>query len=284
MRINAYVLAADPWWLEASIGAYYPVVDRIVVSYDQDSTSWTGTALPVDDCLDRIRAIDVDGKCDFRPGHYARPDHEPLDNDTFQRSEALAAASDGCDWVLQLDTDEVILDLGEFVSCLEEADLRGATALEYPSRYLYTRTRTGRFLEMSSRTWGTIGNYPGPVAVVAGTVPRHARQADVSAFRVDFAPNNTDPRHPSDATVNRVISPESGILHYWWVRSDEHMRRKAGWSGHADTYSEPKRLRDWRWRQRHPLLTALSAPFQPVDNRFRITTLPEPRRRWVGEP
>ena len=283
LRINAYVLAADPWWLEASISAYYPVIDRLVVSYDEDATSWTGTPLPVEECLRRIRAIDVEGKCDFRPGHYSSPDRHPLDNDTFQRGEALAAASDGSDWVLQLDTDEVIPDLGEFVSCLEEADVRGATGMEYPLRYLYARTRRGAFLEMSSRFWGTIGNYPGPVAVVAGTRPRHARQADISPFRVDFSPHNTDPRHPRDAIVHRVIPPEAGILHYYWVRSEEHMRRKAGWSGHSDTYSEPRRMRAWRWRQRHPLLTTLSAPVHGLDNRFRLTRLPADRTTWVGE-
>jgi len=283
MRINAYVLAADPWWLEESVSAYYPAVDRIVVSYDEDSTSWTGTPLPVEECLRRIRAIDVDGKCDFRPGHYARLERHPLENETFQRGEALAVASEGCDWVLQLDTDEVVPDLGEFLSCLEEADRRGAGGLEYPSRYLYARTRSGRFLETSSRFWGAIGNYPGPVAVVAGTRPVHARQADISPFRVDFSPNNTSPRHPSDAIVQRVIAPEAGILHYYWVRSEEIMRRKTGWSGHADTYSEPARMRDWRWRKLHPLRTVLSAPFQRLDNRFRLTTLPEGRRHWVGE-
>ena len=145
--------------------------------------------------------------------------------------------------------------------------------MEYPLRYLYARTRRGAFLEMSSRFWGTIGNYPGPVAVVAGTRPRHARQADISPFRVDFSPHNTDPRHPRDAIVHRVIPPEAGILHYYWVRSEEHMRRKAGWSGHSDTYSEPRRMRAWRWRQRHPLLTTLSAPVHGLDNRFRLTRL-----------
>ena len=283
IRINAYVLAADPWWLEESITAYYPAVDRIVVSYDQDATSWTGTPLPVEECLRRIRAIDTEGKCDFRPGHYSRLDVHPLENDTFQRGEALAAASPGSDWVLQLDTDEVIPDLGEFVSCVEEAHLRGAGGLEYPSRYLYARSGRGTFLEMSSPFWRTIGNYPGPVAVVAGTRPRHARQSDVGLFRVDFSPHNTDPRHPRDAVVNRVIDRKAGILHYYWVRSEENMRRKAGWSGHADTYSEPKRLHAWRWRMRHPLLTTLSAPFQPIDNRFRLTTLPPDRRTWRGE-
>lgn len=283
LRLNAYVLAADPWWLEESVRSYYHLVDRIVVSYDQDATSWTGTPLPVEECLRRLRAIDVEGKCDYRPGHFARPDHEPLENDTHQRTVALGQASEGCDWVIQLDTDEVLQDPDTFRSCLAEAAGRGATGLEYPSRYLYARTPHGKFLEMSSRWWGTMGNYPGPVAVVAGTTPRHARQAEVDLFRVDFSPHNTDPRHPFDAVVHRAVSPDAGILHYYWVRSEENMVRKTRWSGHADTYSQPKRLHDWQWRMKHPLLTVLSAPFQPVDNRFRLTRLPAERRYWVGE-
>ncbi|WOP17213.1 hypothetical protein [Raineyella sp. LH-20] len=283
LRLNAYVLAADPWWLEESVRSYYGLVDRIVVSYDQDAISWTGTPLPIDDCLARLKAIDVDGKCDYRPGHFARLEHEPLDNDTHQRTIALGQASEGCDWVIQLDTDEVLQAPDEFRSCLAEAADRGAGGLEYPSRYLYARTRGGDFLEMSSRCWGTIANYPGPVAVVAGTTPRHARQADVDLFRVDFSPHNTDPRHPFDAVVHRTVPRDAGILHYYWVRSEEYMHRKARWSGHADTYSEPRRMRAWRRRMKHPLLTALSAPFQPLDNRFRITRLPADRRYWVGE-
>lgn len=283
LRLNAYVLAADPWWLEESIRGYYDLVDRIVVSYDENATSWTGTPLPVEDCLARIKAIDTQGKCDYRPGNFARLDHHPLENDTHQRSVAIEAASEGCDWVLQLDTDEVVPVPAEFLSCLEEADSRGATGLEYPSRYLYARTSNGDFLEMSSRRWGVIGNYPGPVAVAAGTRLRHARQADVNLFRVDFSSHSTDPRHPWDAIVHRVVKPEAGILHYYWVRSEEDMLRKAGWSGHADTYSEPKRMRDWRWRKRNAFLTALSAPFQPIDNRFRLTRLPAQNRYWIGE-
>ena len=240
-----------------------------------------GHAAAVEECLRRIRAIDVEGKCDFRPGHYSSPDGHPLDNDTFQRGEALAAASVGSDWVLQLDTDEVIPDLGEFVSCLEEADVRGATGLEYPLRYLYARTRRGAFLEMSSRFWGTIGNYPGrsPSWPAPG---RGTPGADISPFRVDFSPHNTDPRHPRDAIVHRVIPPEAGILHYYWVRSEEHMRRKAGWSGHADTYAS-------QTDARLALAAAASAAHDPeravhgLDNRFRLTRLPADRTTWRGE-
>ena len=42
-------------------------------------------------------------------------------------------------------------------------------------------------------------------------------------------------------------------------------------------------MRAWRWRQRHPLLTTLSAPVHGLDNRFRLTRLPADRTTWVGE-
>ncbi len=276
-------MAADPWWLEDSILSYYDLVDRIVISYDQSGRSWTGTELPIDDCLQRIRAIDRDGKCDYRPGDFCHLGQAPLDNETQQRREALAQASGGADWVMQLDTDEVALDPAELLGATIDADRMGAMGLEYPSRYLYARSAGGSFLEFTRPGWRVMGNYPGPVAVRAGAHLKHARQVDGGLYRVDFAVSNTDPRHPFDAVVHRVIARDQAILHYYWVRSDEFMRRKAGWSGHSDTYSEPRRLTAWRWHTRHPVLSAIRPASGPDGEWFRLTRLPEDRSRWRGE-
>ena len=61
MRLNAYLLAADPTWIEAGIGSYYDAVAQIVVSYDRNHRGFTGRPVPVDECLARMRAIDRDG-------------------------------------------------------------------------------------------------------------------------------------------------------------------------------------------------------------------------------
>lgn len=281
--INAYLMAADPWWLEDSVLSYYDLVDRIVVSYDINGLSWTGTELPVEECLQRIRAIDRDGKCDFRPGNFCNLDRPPLDNDSHQRGVALAQATPGADWVLQLDTDEVALDAAELHSAIMEADRRGAVGVEYPSRYLYTRAAGGAFLEFARPGWRTMANYPGPVAVRAGTPLRHARQIDGGLYRVDLAANNTDPRHPADAVVHRAVRRDQAILHYYWVRSEDSMRRKAGWSGHADTYSEPRRLTTWRRHTRHPFLATALPGSGPDGEWFRLTRLPQERALWRGE-
>ncbi len=73
MRVTAYVLVADPAFLRESIRAYYDRVERIVLSYDETSTSWTGTPLPVAECLRLIEEVDPDGKCVHAPGP-VRPD------------------------------------------------------------------------------------------------------------------------------------------------------------------------------------------------------------------
>ncbi|MBE7158495.1 MAG: hypothetical protein INR62_08700, partial [Rhodospirillales bacterium] len=124
MRTNAYLLAADPAWIESSVLSYYPLVERIVVSYDEDGFGWTGAPLDIDQCLRRLRVIDRDGKLDFQPGHYARREffRRPLENDTYQRQCALDQAGTDADWVLQLDTDEIIGDASIFTDCLAQAD------------------------------------------------------------------------------------------------------------------------------------------------------------------
>src|SRR5208283_1119069 len=60
MRLRAYVLAADPAWLETSMQSYYDIVEKIVVSYDRNKVGWTGHPLPIDECIDRAKSIDTD--------------------------------------------------------------------------------------------------------------------------------------------------------------------------------------------------------------------------------
>ena len=281
-RISAYVLLADPSYLAESIGAYYPYVDRIVLSYDETSTSWTGTPLPVEKCLEIVRALDTEGKCIAAPGRYARLEHDPLENDTFQRQTALDAASTDADWVLQLDTDEVMPHPDAFFAALSRAADAGAGGLDYPARWLYTRVRPGRYLEQATRFWRLAASYPGPLAVRAGTRLRLARQADVPLYRVDLRHRNTDPWHPADARVDEVIPAADAVLHFSWVRDPGVIRRKFGWSGHTDEMKPPRVYRRWAWRTRHPGWTVATSPLRSQSGGwYRLTRIAEPPG---GEP
>jgi hypothetical protein len=275
LRLNAYVLAADPSWVEESVASYYSLVERIVVSYDETGTSWTGVPISAEECLERLRALDAESKMDFRPGSYYRPGFHPLENETYQRQAALEAASVGADWVLQLDTDEVLGDPDEFLRSLHAAHEQGFTGLEYPSRILYQHIRGRIYLEQCRRLWSVSAHYPGPMAVAAGSTLVHCRQADVRLFRVDFKDRNTDPAHPSDAPVHRVVRQAQGIIHYSWVRSESAMLEKAVSSGHAHDFDWDGVVDRWRTRGRHPLRTVAGTPFRRgEDRRFvRLATI-----------
>ncbi|WP_157814023.1 MULTISPECIES: hypothetical protein [unclassified Microbacterium] len=281
MRLTGYVLAADPWWIEESVLSYYDVVDRLVVSYDENATSWSGGPIPVEECLRRLRRIDSAGKLDFVPGSFARPDIHALEAETLQRSQALRRASADADWVIQLDSDEVVGNLETFVACIEEAERHGAGGLDYPSRYFMGRSSSGRLLETSTRWWRPYAHYPAPMAVRAGSRLVHARQAEVALYRTDFRPDSTSPLHARDAVVHRVIPVEAGIRHYSRVRSQDYMERKSAWSAHADYYA--RELARWRTRQDHPIAAVVATPFAKPTERFRLTSLPPQQRYWRGE-
>jgi hypothetical protein len=277
VRINAYVLAGDPGWIGESIASYYGLVDRIFVSHDQAGLSWHGHPLSVEESLKRISAADPDGKTTLLPGNHSYSSRPPMETETEQRQAALDAASVGADWVLQIDTDEIVSAPAALLHHLRCADQRAAEALAFPLRDVYARTRSGRFLEHCGRFWTTQAAYPGPVAVRAGVTLSAARQPTTSsAYRVDVSPRNTDPAHPFDAPVHAVISPEEAILHLSWVRTEAQMAEKSVVSGYAGNRDWGRDLTRWRRRSQHPWRTAATAPFaQDPFGRFRVISLPD---------
>jgi hypothetical protein len=262
MRLNAYLLLGDPSYLAASVRSYYDAVDRIVVSYDAEHSSWGGDQLPIEECLAELRAVDPAGKLDFRPGSFSDPTRHAMDCETSQRQTALAAAEHGADWVLQLDNDEVVPDLGSFVAKLQEADRAGASGIDYPSRWIYARANGGGYLEGSSRFWRPAAGFPGPLGVRAGTKLRHARQCDGSLFRVDFGTTNTDPWRNQSYPVDATVGVDSAVIHFSWVRSEDELRRKASVSGHRDYKGWSREIDAWKFRQRHALLAVALTPFR----------------------
>lgn len=276
IRIAAYVLAGDPAWAGTSIASYYDIVDRIIVSFDRSRRSWAGLPLSVDESLRRIAASDSEGKVVLLPGDHVAAGASLMQVETAQRQAALDAASEGADWVLQFDTDEILPRAEVLVREVGIADGEGVDAVDFPLRDVYAATASGRYLERCSRLWTTQASYPGPVAVRAGTRLTVARQAGgVPHRRVDVAARNTDPSHPRGAPVHAVIDRDDAVLHMSWVRTEAQMLEKIRVSGYAHTYNRERELARWRWRAHHPLMTAATAPFvRRGFGRFRLVALP----------
>lgn len=276
VRLNAYIMLGDPTYLAASVGAYYEVVDRIVVSYDREGRSWSGEPLPIEECLAELAAIDADQKTVHLRQSFSNPAANPLDCETRQRRSSLNAAANDAEWVLQLDTDEVIPRVGPFMDMLRRANAAGAVGLHFPSRWLYARAGSGTYLEACSRWWRAAAGYPGPLAVRSGTQLTHARQCAGPLFRVDFRRRNTDPWHPRTAPVHATVRVADGVLHFAWVRSDAVMTRKARISGHRDDLDWDTRLTKWRSRQRRPRLACALTPLRRRNHTdwLRLARLP----------
>ena len=287
MKINAYVMAADPAWIESSVLSYYNEIEKLFVSYDENSIGYTGRPIDVAQCLKRLKAVDSQGKMVFVPGHFARSDHAPMENETHQRQCILKEAAAGADWVLQLDTDEAMADPEEFLSCLREADEKGFGALNYPSRWLYKRLSYRHYLENCSRFWQIVASYPGSLAIKSSTQVNLARQTKEPTFHVDFKPKSTDPARSEDTVVHRVIRADQAIMHYSMVRSEKALRQKTETWSHATDRNWNPEIEKWLWSGRHPLLATLITPLvrnSSTRKRLRIsriappdTTRPKPR-------
>jgi hypothetical protein len=281
IRLSAYILAADPAWIEASVLSFYGLVDRIVVSYDEDSIGYTGVSVDVEQCLRRLRAIDTAGKCDYCPGHFARAEffQQPMENETHQRRVALKQASAGADWVVQLDTDEVLADPAVFNESLEEASRRGRQALNFPAIWLYSHAGARWYLELGFRGWRRAAGYPGPLAIAAGAVLSQARRiagAPSDYYHVDLSSKATSFAFPNNIRVDRVIRPHQAAYHFSWVRSEAWLRRKLATWSHSTDKNWSCEFTRWTRAMNHPMLASLLSQFErgPSKRPLRFTRIP----------
>ena len=262
MRINAYILVADPAWIEASIASYYDIVENIIVSYDKEGIGYTGLPVSVGECLRRLSVIDKDHKLIYSPGHYARLSHTPMENETYQRQCALDEASKTSDWVIQLDTDEVMNDLSVFSSCLQQADELDFSGLDFPARWLYQSIGKDWYLEWCTRFWGLFAGYPGCMAVKSGSVLKHARQCDTTIYKVDFVSGTATNSNNKQTAVHRIIRPNQSIFHYSWVRSEQEMKEKLQSFSHAKDCDWEPQVQRWIWSKKHPYIATAASVLQ----------------------
>jgi hypothetical protein len=238
LRIKAYILAADPAWIEASVFSYYDIVEDIVVSFDENFMGWTGAPIAVEECLQRLRAIDRDGKMRYCPGPYFRPGFSPMQNDTHQRQCALEQAGNDADWVLQFDTDEVLPHPDALLTVLNYADQQNVSAVEWPIRVLFRRLPGGNYLEVCANNRLDRFEYPGPIAVkptvrlsdarrTLGPFLRPMVTGDISSLQISRAATENEQRA-------ELLSGLDAIIHNSWARPAESIRSKIASWGHND--------------------------------------------------
>jgi hypothetical protein len=277
LKINAYLLAADPTWIRASVSSYYDHVDKIVVSYDSSSRGWTGATINVAGCLTALRQIDSQHKMIFAPGDFVDTHSAATTGDTRQRREALALASQDADWVLQIDTDEVLPSFGSLRAALACAERLDLPAVEWPMRVLYRTLRDGTYLQVVSEHGEAHFEYPGPIAVRRGAHLTDCRRTDGSYLRplVQGDVTSLQIRRQPVTTEHRafVITPADAIWHNSWARSPKQVRRKVATWGHNQGLRShvyfvvtwlPSPMTWRRLRNFHPFASGLWPRLAPV--------------------
>lgn len=231
--------------------------------------------MSVDAAVAALTSVDTDNKVRVLTGDHCHPDRPVLEVETEQRQAAFDAASSNSDVVLQLDTDEIVLQPEIFHRHVREMFERGDTGLEYPLRDFHAALGDGRFLERCHRFWRTQAAYPGPVAVRSGAQLVHCRQCEGALYRVDVRQHNTDPWHARSAPVHATVRPGEAIAHMSWVRSEDQMAEKSRTSGYAGDHDWDRDLGRWRQRTAHPFTAVMQTPFhRDPQRRFRISRLP----------
>lgn len=262
-RIGAYVLPGDPVWLERTLPQYYPLIDDLVVPVPADGLSWLGKELPLDEVLGIIRALDTRGIARYVSGEWVDT-AQPLRADTAQRQAAVDALVD-VDWVLQLDNDEYLPAPERLAEALDAADAAGVGILDWPMRVLYRRTRRHVY-EVVGASGQPIYEYPGPIAVRAGTRLREARKAEGAFLRlvVRGDASSEQVRRAPEPGEHRLelLSADDAILHNSWARSPRAIARKIASSGHARDTSLTRYY--WvHWRPA-PVLWRVMRDFHPL--------------------
>ena len=242
MKIKAYILAADPAWIQASVLSYYAIPDEIIVSYDANGIGFTGVPVAVDQCLQRLRAIDTAGKMRFVPGEYARPGKPPMESEVLQRQSALKEIGTDVDWILQFDTDEILPDAAEFLRCLHAVP-PDAQSVDWPMRALFRQVGADEFLEVCTARGRQSNEYPGPVACRPGIeFEGLGRRVPGPLWRFGSRHIGWRPRPhfvADQSDTSAIISRHQAILHFSWVRTEAEIRRKLqSWSHSGDFDAE----------------------------------------------
>jgi hypothetical protein len=174
---------------------------------------------------------------EYRPGRFAADGKNYLCAETRQRREALAHASPGADWVLQIDTDEVLPNWAPVRRALDLAESLQLAAVEWPLRVLFRRLPNGRYLEIVSDTGSPQYDYA-TVAVRPCSELIHCRKSAGPFLRLVVRGDRSSPdvRRPPSSEEHRaeLLHPGEAIWHNSWARSPSAVRRKIASWGHHD--------------------------------------------------
>lgn len=122
MVVKTGICVAYDWeFLQYSLPEIYDHVEAICLSVDKDCKSWNGNNFSFDQVgfENLVQAIDKSGKIKILRDSFYNPARTPIENECFQRHR-MAEALGKADWIIQIDTDEIMINPEMFIAELEK--------------------------------------------------------------------------------------------------------------------------------------------------------------------
>lgn len=223
-------IAYDYRYAFDTIRSYYAIADEIILGLDGERRSFSGHPYPFDEqeFAAGIAALDPERKIRIVEGDFHSKPH-PLQNDHHERLTLANAAKPG-HWIIQIDSDEVLLNPAEFRAWIDAAPSSHAIR----ARWLTVFKRLGDDLLIIREPDGRI---------TIGTQQRHRY------------------RHLREVDQPCLDSPLV-LLHFAYGRSRAEIELKLKNWGHSREVDHQRFLRAWdeadlhnfhAYRDFHPL-------------------------------
>lgn len=122
MIVKAGICVAYDWhFLRTSLPAVYKQMHSICLSVDAERKSWNGNFFGIDweGFCDFVNEVDVDKKISILEEPFYAPGRTPIANECYQR-QRMATVLGAADWIVQLDTDETVINPSDFIDVLRQ--------------------------------------------------------------------------------------------------------------------------------------------------------------------
>lgn len=117
-----FLLSYDYEKLKTALPLVYDHSDRIFIAQDENFRTWSGNEFHVDESFfSWLKAIDTQNKIEIYKDNFYRPELNAIQNDTRERYMLSLKMGIG-NWLIQIDSDEYILDFENFVKKLRKYD------------------------------------------------------------------------------------------------------------------------------------------------------------------
>lgn len=208
-------VAYDWEFLQHSLPAIYDHVEAICLSVDAGDKSWNGNTFSFDnDGLNAlVKGLDKKHKIQVLREPFFSPERTPIENENYQRRR-MAEVLGKADWIIQIDTDEIIIEPETFIS-----ELRKYKAYKRPLNI------HGLWLNLIKQT------ATGFIYSVLKTPPLATNKPQYDYGRTNGHFN---------------IYTNSFIAHITWARPEEEVKYKLDNWGHSHEFNGKSFFKIWQ--------------------------------------